>query len=149
MIDLNIEIIKQNLVDRLNIVSKNILINYPVSEYIELIRKYPQYVTHKFVSSEIVEITSEIINLSDVSSLENYHKLVLTNFIQLSIEGSSINVFPEDIIELFFNNFKLILKKIISPKIKKGFFLYSEDKFKGPLIMSNKAFRSKLNNLSR
>jgi len=129
MHDFNIEEIKQNLINQLNAVSKDILENFPVFSYIELFKEYPQYISHKFVSVKVEEITTKIINLSDMSSLETYHKLVLVTFIQLSIEGSLINTFPNDIKVYFFNNFNLILDKVIAPKNKRIRFLHSDDTF--------------------
>ncbi len=129
MSDLDIKVIKNNLITQLDTISKDILNNFPTSAYIEYINNYPQYVAHKFVSIKIKEITTKIIKISDLPTLEIYHKLILINLMQYSIAGDLINTFPADIKILIFNNFKLILEKIISPRTKKSFFLYSEDKF--------------------
>ena len=129
MEQIELEVVRQSLIGQINNMSKHILINYPPLVYIGYINKYPQYITHKFVSTEIEKITTEIIKLSDLSILESYHKLILVDLMQYSIDRDLINSFPEDIKNLFFNNFKLILEKITSIRTKNGFFLNTEDKF--------------------
>ncbi len=136
MSELVIKTVKQDLINQLNNISKKILINFPVTKYIAIINKYPQYISHKFIGKEIKEITTEIIKLSNISTFEIYHKLILVDLIQYSIDEDLINTFPEEIKNMFFHNFNLILDKIVSPRTRKGFFLNTEDKFNKYMAIS-------------
>lgn len=129
MLNTEIDKIKNDLIDQLNNVSIDILKKIPTEIYINAIFKYPQYISHKYINKKIKQIILIIEEMSDLSTLESYHKLILIYLIERSIDGDLLNTFPLEIKNLFLNNFELIIEKIKSPRAKKGFFLYSEEKF--------------------
>ena len=124
----NVAMLKNMLVQKLNESDKEILSKFPVNEYISHIKKYPKIRDYKYISPEISNMCSHIIHLSNEQTLETYHKLILLELILDAKEKVKRKNFPDDVKNLYYINFKRIIKQIES-KNEPGFYLYTNGKF--------------------
>ncbi|MCP5106798.1 MAG: hypothetical protein GY950_25670 [bacterium] len=118
---------KEPLVERLR--GTGVLDRFPVEKYIGLLDRYKFGAHYRYVSPDVRHFCDGIIEAGGEGELELYHKLVLVTLVERAREQPGFLKFPADVQQLFTVNFDRILKKIDSGRAKRGYYLYSGDKF--------------------
>ena len=126
---LTVRQLEKNLISEINVSYTGLLTDMPIEAYVEKINNVSKIGSYHRFGPEVEEFCARLIGIYEQSGLEMYHKLALIRFI-INAEDELYRLkMPMDIITLFHKNFKRIIKRVESKFIRRGFFLFSNDKF--------------------
>ena len=105
ILDKTIEEIENNI----NKINSNLLGNYPIEGYIDQVKKYPEYCSYTFISSDLKTTFEKIKITTNIEALQFYHKLAILNFIKISLDELKKLRFTESILRLYKEWFETVI----------------------------------------
>ena len=108
--------------------NQSLLVLYPIHKYIDMLKKYPRYSGHKYISDKVQELISRIENEFGIKTLEKYHQLLILELINQELYVPNIRLTSS--IESHLNRKLLaIIQDIKRPIVKSGKYLYTQERF--------------------
>ena len=107
----------------------DLLKKYPIENYIELLRKYPDLTKFNYVGPEVLEFCKGIVEDTDERVLEKYHKLLLVSLIGRAESELNCRTLPDEIKKSCNLSFERILRQIENNIEMPGPYNYPEDFF--------------------
>jgi hypothetical protein len=109
--------------------NNQLLNNFPVKKYIELIHNLPHVSDYTYMNKDLDEFYKSVLANSNEHVFAMYQKLLLITLIQNSMQSDCISDFPEDIKSFYLMNFDRIFSDVENNRNEDKFYLFSNDKF--------------------
>ena len=121
----------EKLSKEINSINKDILIKFPIEQYIYHLQKTKKYAPYKTINKKNKQISKQITELVDESLLGLYHKLVLVKLICDAETNYKEKIISDDLIKINFNYFFKIITRIGSEEglANSKYYQFKNDKF--------------------
>jgi len=116
--------------------NKGILEKFPLQRYVDYLETYPRILDYNCTSPEVKNYCADIVDSSDLETLEIYHRLLICDLIVKSTVRLERENLPQDVKTLYIKNFNRILEDLAKDK-SRGEYLHPKDKFMKNLAISN------------
>jgi len=113
-----------NLELEINNYNNDLLKNFPVRKYINLIDRYPEYARLQYCSNEVERYCKKIVEHSNSQILELYHKLLLATLISTFEDSVTNKKLPHEVRQYYFKCFDKIIGQIEDGTGYLGYYLY-------------------------
>jgi len=136
MIDERTNLQKEKVIELLNKSSPNLLTEFPIDNYISILRSYPSLTHYNYIDQGISKIISNIDKVHGSINLERYNQLLLVTLIQEISYQKDFQKLPEEVKSLIESNLNKIIKKLEGRQDGNGYYLNGNDKFQKDLSIS-------------
>ena len=112
-------------------IDRDLLVDYPVPDYIRLLNKTKKYTPYKNINPALEPISKSIIRRRDTFLLGLYHKMILLHLIRDANIRLQNNYMPDRLVSIYNKYFERLIARFDSesPVATANYYQFSNDKF--------------------